>query len=81
MADMNEVVNSVLDAALKLSGADRARIAAELLASLDGVPEADADACWAAEVEKREADVRTGVARMVPWEEVKAEVNEALRRR
>ena len=41
------------DSALKLPSEDRARIAAELIASLNGIPEAGVEAAWDAEVERR----------------------------
>ena len=43
--------------ALTLAPADRAELAAQLLASLDAT-EADVEAAWAAEIERRAADAR-----------------------
>jgi putative addiction module component (TIGR02574 family) len=76
---MSERGDSVLDEALKLPETERARLAAELLASLDGEADDGVEAAWAAEVKRRKEDVRTGAARMVPWEQVKAEVKAALK--
>jgi hypothetical protein len=45
----------LLEDALKLALSERAELAAELLASLDGAPDADAEAAWAAEIERRAA--------------------------
>jgi Putative addiction module component len=50
----------VLREALQLELADRAEVAAELLASLDGEPDADAEAAWAAEIERRAGRARSG---------------------
>jgi putative addiction module component (TIGR02574 family) len=78
---MSSKSDSVRDEALRLTEAERARLAAELLASLDGEPEDGVEAAWAAEVEKRKAQVERGEARLVPWDQVKAEVKAALKTR
>ena len=43
----------LLVSALELSLDDRAELAAELLASLDGAPDDDAEAAWACQIERR----------------------------
>lgn len=77
---MSAKSDSVRDEALRLPEAERARLAAELLASLDGEAEDGVEAAWAAEVEKRKGQVERGEARLVPWEKVKAEVKAVLKR-
>lgn len=59
----------VSSAALSLSEAERAELAARLLDSLDGPPDDDAEEAWKAEVARRAAD---GGAATVPWSEVRA---------
>jgi len=49
---MSISAEALLDSVLKLPSEDRARIAAELIASLDGIPEARVEAAWDAEVER-----------------------------
>jgi hypothetical protein len=44
MSRMSISAEALLDSALKLPSEDRARIAAELIASLDGIPEAGVEA-------------------------------------
>ena len=78
---MSAKSDSVLDEALKLPEQERARLASELLASLDGEAEDGVEAAWAAEVEKRKGEVERGEARLVPWEQVKADVTAALKQR
>jgi putative addiction module component (TIGR02574 family) len=78
---MSAKSDSVRDEALRLPEAERARLAAELLASLEGEAEDGVEAAWAAEVEKRKAQVARGEAHLVPWEQVKAEVKAALKPR
>ena len=50
---MTEESQKVLDAALSLSADERAELAVELIASIDGPADPDADACWATEIERR----------------------------
>lgn len=78
---MSAKSDSVRDEALRLPEQERARLAAALLASLDGEAEEGVEEAWAAEVEKRKAQVERGEARLVPWEQVKAEVKAALKPR
>jgi hypothetical protein len=52
---MTDNAHRLLEAALQLEPHDRARVAAELLASLDGADE-DVRAAWAAEITRRAAD-------------------------
>ena len=52
---MTEAGARLLKDALTLPVEERARLAAELMASVDGAPDKDAEATWAAEIEVREA--------------------------
>jgi putative addiction module component (TIGR02574 family) len=70
---MSPSTGNLLNTALKLPREDRAQLASELIASLDGDPEAGVEAAWDAEVERRVRQVETGEARFVDWETVKAE--------
>ena len=80
MTHMSPSTANLLDSALKLPREDRARLATELIASLDGEPEAGVEAAWDAEVERRVLQVERGEARLIDWETVKAEVAKALKR-
>ena len=68
---MTDRARKVLHEALELSLPERAELAADLLASLDGEPEAEVEAAWAAEVERR---ARESPDKDVPWETVSAEM-------
>ncbi len=71
--------DAVLKEALQLSESDRARVAAELLASLDpDVESRDSDA-WILEVERR-AQAAIDSDPGLSWEETRARVKERLRR-
>ena len=63
--------NDVLISALQLPVAKRAELAAALLASLDGEPDDDVEAAWAAEIQRRLARVQSGEASGRPWSEVR----------
>ena len=76
---MGSAPEALLEAALKLPEKERARLAAELIASLDAEADAGVDEAWTAEVERRRAAVARGEEKMVPWEQVKAEVRGALK--
>ena len=73
--------DTLLDTALKLPASDRARIAAELIASLDGEPEAGAEAAWLVEIDQRIKDVEEGRVQLRDWSDVKTDVQGALRRK
>jgi len=68
----------VLHDALELDLAERAELAAELLASLDGEAEDDIEAVWAAEIERRAARARSGEDRGKPWAEARDVAKAAL---
>lgn len=53
---------------------ERAAVAAELLASLDGEPADQVDAAWAAEIERRARRLLSGEDPGEDWTEVRAEL-------
>lgn len=74
---MTEQTRAVLATALNLTVDERAELAAELLASLDGEPDDDVEAAWATEIERRARRVLRDGPRGRTWEQVRDE----LRRR
>lgn len=52
---MTSVARQLLDQLLVLPDEDRAELASELIASLDGPPDQDWDAKWLAELDRRSA--------------------------
>lgn len=74
---MSKTTDDILNNAMRLSTAERAELAAALLASLDGEPEDAVEAAWAAEIQRRVERVRSGEAKGRPW----SEVRERLERR
>lgn len=68
---MSKALKNILSSVVELSTAERAELAAALLASLDGDPEEAVDAAWDAEIQRRVERVRTGAATGRPWPEVR----------
>ena len=63
--------------ALELTAEERAILAQHLLASLD--QDAEIEEAWAAEVERRVAEVESGTVQVIPVAEALAQVRAALR--
>jgi putative addiction module component (TIGR02574 family) len=78
---MGKASAKLLEDALRLGLPERAELAAELLASLDGAPDEDAEAAWAAEIERRAARARSGDDSGTPWPEVRDRIQDELRNR
>jgi putative addiction module component (TIGR02574 family) len=75
---MSTRADTILDSALTLPPDERAWLAAELIASLDEGRDADVEAAWAAEIEKRIDEVESGEAETVSWEEARARIRASL---
>lgn len=74
---------ALLQEALKLPHSERADVAAELLASLEGQPADDpseVEEAWAAEIERRARRVLAGESPGTPWEDVKQRLEGRLAR-
>ena len=78
---MRKPLDELLAQALRLNPKDRAELASELLASLDGPEDLDAQAAWEAEIQRRVAALEAGTLRLEPWEAVKTRIEKTLRRR
>ena len=71
---MTKAAKAVLAEALRLGEDERAEIAAEVLASLDGPADADAEAAWDAEIHRRIAAIDAGEIELEPWDAVKRRI-------
>lgn len=71
---MTKAAEAVLADALRLDSKARAELAAELLASLDGPAEPDAEQAWAVEIERRVAALEAGTETLESWEQVKRRI-------
>lgn len=61
-----------------LSEKDRADLAGLLLESLDDEPDEDVEAAWAAEIERRVAELDAGTVASIPWEQVRQRLTARL---
>ncbi len=75
---MTKAAQSVLADALRLDPEVRAELIAELLASLDGPADQDAEAAWSIEIERRIEAIEAGTIRLEPWEHVKRRIEKDL---
>ena len=71
---MTKPITAVLADALRLDDDARAELAAELLASLDGPADPDAEQVWDAEIERRIEAIEAGQITLEPWAEVRRRI-------
>ena len=76
----SEAAHDVFSTALALPARERARLAHELLTSLDEATDPDAADAWAAEIERRSREVQAGAA-VEDWDAVRARLAERWRKR
>ncbi len=69
----------VLREALQLPPKARADIAGTLLRSLDAREDPNAEEAWAAEAERRVAEVDSGKVKLVPWDRARRRLRAGLR--
>jgi putative addiction module component (TIGR02574 family) len=77
---MSKAAQLVFADALRLEPETRAELAAELLASLDGPTDPDAEAAWDAEITRRVEAIESGTIRLEPWTDVKRRIEKILGR-
>lgn len=70
-----------LDIALELPAGERAALAHDLLASLDGAAEAGAAEAWDTELERRLDELQSGKAQTISVEEALGRIDARLRQR
>ena len=75
---MTKAAEAVLAEALRLDVKARAEVAAELLASLDGPADANAEEAWAVEIERRVQALEAGTERLESWDDVKRRIEKDI---
>lgn len=75
---MTDLVEELSRKARALPAEDRMRLAEELLATVQEV-DAEVEQAWDAEIRRRIAEIDSGTAKLVPAEEVFAEVRRLLK--
>ena len=78
---MSRTFTDVWKEASELSDEDRAALAGLLIESLEGGPDPDVEAAWAAEIEKRVAELDAGTVQSIPWEQVRQRLLDRLNER
>jgi len=74
---MSSTVEALEAEALRLSSGERARLVERLIASLDTDPEIEE--AWAAEVERRHAEIERGAVSLIPGPETLAKLRSEFR--
>lgn len=77
---MTQTATELLKRALALTAEERAELAGSLLESLDDTPDDPeaVEAAWNEEIARRIADLDSGKAKTVPWEDVRRRVSSKL---
>lgn len=71
----------LLEEALQLPPTSRADLASTLIRSLDNESDADAETAWAAEIDRRVAELDSGKVKTIPWSKVEEKLLKARRAR
>lgn len=78
IVSMGPHAKRVLEEALQLPLEERAKVAADLIASVDGAPDLDAESAWAVEIERRARRALSGESRGTDWPAVRKRVEDSL---
>ena len=78
---MAKSMTSVLADALRLDDDARAELAAELLASLEGPADPDAEQAWNAEIERRIEAIEAGDIALESWDDLRRRIEQDILRR
>jgi putative addiction module component (TIGR02574 family) len=68
----------LLQKALSLSEEERADLACSLMESLDAALDDNAESAWNEEINRRIAELDSGSAKTVPWDEVRSRISSRL---
>ena len=77
---MTDAAKKLLEAAKALSEEERLELASELIASVDGPPDADWESAWLAELDRRVEAAQSKGKPAPEWSEVRARVLSQLGR-
>ena len=75
---MTKAAETLLHEAMKLEVSERAELASELLASLEGEPEEEVEAAWAAEIQRRIERIEAGSEKLLLWDDVKRRIDKEI---
>lgn len=69
----------ILSTILKLPAAQRARLANEIVSSLDEAADSDSTQAWLEELDRRVREVNRGKVKLQPWRAVRRKIEARLR--
>ena len=75
---MTDQASILLQQALALSERERADLACSIMDSLDATVDPDAESAWDQEVGRRVAELDSGAAKTIPWEQVQRRISAKL---
>lgn len=75
---MTERTSELMQKALSLSEEERADLACSLIDSLDAIVDEGAETAWEQEIARRIAELDSGRAKTVSWEEVRGRISSKL---
>ncbi|HQZ41051.1 MAG TPA: addiction module protein [Vicinamibacterales bacterium] len=78
---MSKSLTEILRDASELSEHDRATLAGFLIESLETEADPDVEAAWSAEIARRVAQLDSGDAKTIPWDEVRQRLRDRLNAR
>lgn len=70
-SNKRDKTQAILEQALKLSPAERAHMAEQLIASLDEGSDIDVEQAWQEEVQRRLQQIDRGEVQAISWEQVR----------
>ena len=79
MAQMTSELSRLLDEASMLPLDEQAALAQSLISNLEGKMDEEVRAAWDEEIKRRVAELESGAAKTIPWEEVRGRMAERLR--
>ena len=74
---MTREATELLEKALRLPPKARAALIANLIESLDGTSDEDAEVAWQAEIDRRARALDEGEVKLVPWAEARRQILDA----
>ena len=78
---MTRAAQAVLADVLRRDPRSRTELGAELLGSIEGPSDPDAEAAWDAEIRRRVAAIEAGTENPEPWNEVRRRIERKILRR
>jgi putative addiction module component (TIGR02574 family) len=76
---MENEAAELLKRAIQLPPEERAALAESLFESLDTEADPDVEEAWTKEIARRVAEIESGAAKMIPWDEAREQLRARLK--